>query len=88
MAMGTELPEDKLGSSGAQRQAALEERDKKLLKMMQQGLSMDVISARLGIHGSTLRGRAKKMGWRYDRERGIYRNVNPEANAGTIAARC
>lgn len=86
MAMGTELPEDKLGSSGQQRAAAIEARDEKLVKLLELGVPMNAIATRLGIHPTTLRGRAKKMGWRYDRERQEYRRVNPKANAGVIAA--
>jgi uncharacterized protein YjcR len=88
MAMGTELPEDKLGSGSGQRLAALAERDAKLQKMLEQGLQMNVISQRLGVSPSTLAARAKKMGWQYDRDLEGYRRVNPKANAGTIAARC
>lgn len=86
MAMGTELPEDKLGSGGQQRAAILEARDEKLIKLLKMGVDMKAISARLGVHPTTLAGRARKLGWRYDRERQEYRYVDPTANAGVIAA--
>lgn len=88
MAMGTELPEDRLGSSGQQRQAALEARDEKLIRLLKMGVPMNAISARLGVHVTTLAGRARKMGWYYDRARQEYRFVDRKANAGVIAARC
>lgn len=86
MAMGAELSEDKLGSGGQQRAAAIEARDEKLVKLLEMGIPINAIAARLGVHPTTLRGRANKMGWRYDRERQEYRRHDPKANARVIAA--